>query len=305
MSLVNRIRRSLNILWTGEDLEQKPDEGHSSSESQHAAPAVIRAELHLPQSVIDQYTTDREKKNKNETWRRRTEIITLATEFVGVILLLANLLVTREAVKVAVDGVRTDKRAWVSPGDIQILNKPETGKPLNIKVGIKNSGESPAVHLFTADRLALLKSAKGDLPQVPFSDHVDLASCIGPKPKWEDVSGGAILIPGSDAMSLSKSSDPLPETYMAIVRKGQSSNLPFQDLKGQEEFNTIPTAPNTPPETKFWQIGLYYVGCINYFDAFREAHRTSFCYVFLIDPATETVESMGTFHVCKYGNEAD
>lgn len=226
MNWANRIKRALNIIRTGEDLEQKPNEGHGSSKSQHTAPSVIRAELHLPQSVIDQYTTDREEEKEDGTWKRRMGIFTLATEFVGVILLIANLLVTKQAVKVAVDGIRTDKRAWVSPGSIRVLNKPEVGKPLNIKVGIKNSGESPAVHMFTADRLALLKSAEGDLPQVPFSDHADLASCIGPKPKWEDVSGGAILIPGASAMSLGKSSEPLPEIYVAIAKKGQILNMP-------------------------------------------------------------------------------
>jgi hypothetical protein len=47
--------------------------------------------------------------------------------------------------------------------------------------------------------------------------------------------------------------------------------------------------------------GLYFTGCIDYFDIFRQSHHTSFCYFYL--PSKDAADR--TFALCDWGNYAD
>jgi hypothetical protein len=123
--------------------------------------------------------------------------------------------------------------------------------------------------------------------------------------QWEDTLGGAIIIPGSDAVSIGRSSEGLPEKYVEMVNGENTLEVSAVDVKGVEDIAGIPTTPHAPPDTKDWEVGLYFVGCINYFDAFREAHRTSFCYVYRYDHKLKDGQSNGSFAACEHGNDAD
>jgi hypothetical protein len=71
-----------------------------------------------------------------------------------------------------------------------------------------------------------------------------------------------------------------------------------------KEFAAMRIAPGVLQGADF-NIDLYFVGCINYFDTFRVAHRTAFCFHFAYDRLRETDEPKGVFIHCEKGNEAD
>jgi hypothetical protein len=215
----------------------------------------------------------------------------IVATFLSLALLWGTLIVT-------IENAQDDKRAWVGVGEIQILGKPIGEQALSIRAGVKNSGESPAVHAFVHGHLSLLKSAFGDM-RIPLSEHPELGNCKGPKLSWSNTLGGTTIVPGSDAMSIGRVSQALPEKFIEIVTMRLRLDLSSQDLA------RFPTAPNAPPETKDWEVGLYFVGCVNYFDTFRKAHRTSFCYKYVYDRALEATMPNGAFMNCARGNDAD
>jgi hypothetical protein len=214
----------------------------------------------------------------------------------GIVATFLSLLFLWWTLNVTIKNAQLDQRAWVGIGDMSILNKPTVGTPLEIKAVLKNSGRSPAIHMFTYGHFFLLKRAVGDV-RIPFTEHPDLLSCEGPKPYWNDVLGGSMFIPGSDSMSLNRVSEALPEAFLEFVMRGKTMS--------PQDLSAIPTAPNTPPETRSWGVGLFFVGCIDYFDIFRNAHRTSFCYFFSHDGRLNTVQSNGNLSNCVRGNDAD
>lgn len=257
---------------------------------------VLRAELQIPQTIIERYDAGQHKNDTREWWRLIIDGGTLVFAVLGFGVLYQTLNETRRATSAVIENARLDKRAWVGLGDIVILNKPTAGIPLEVKAVLKNSGESPAIHMFMYGHLFLLKSAAEDV-RIPFTEHPDLLSCERPKPYWNDALGGAMFIPGSDSMSLNRVSEALPEAFLELAMRGKSM--------WPHDLSVIPTAPNTHPDTRSWKVGLFFVGCIDYFDVFRNAHRTSFCYSFSHDGTLNAVRSNGNLSNCVRGNDAD
>jgi hypothetical protein len=188
------------------------------------------------------------------------------------------------------------ERPWVGAGPIDIAAKPTAGQPLNVRITIFNSGKSPALHMLASEVLNPIILPAGDL-RVPFLDDFHIADCVKRKTKWSDDLGGSIILPGATNQGLSLSSSILNQTIVDII----TQKVPTISVQS-EGLKSLPYLA-APEITHNWEVGLYLVGCFNYFDEFHEPHRSAFCYFYI--PATSPAFPNGSFGSCPRGNNAD
>lgn len=200
----------------------------------------------------------------------------------------------KEANQIARDTLASSERAWVGTGPIDILAKPAEGQPLTIRVGILNGGKSPAVHVQVTALLNGWVYPKDD-QRVPFIK--ELPQCRRDKPKWDDTTGGSSVLPGVTNMNLDLKSPALNKTQLDLLLN------PTHTIFGGEwsiAMKDVPRA-SASPDTQSWSFGVFFVGCVNYFDEFHNARRSSFCQFYgLSDYAPN-----GAFYACPKGNAAD
>ena len=226
---------------------------------------------------------------RREQCRKRIEIsaLVIAAFYAGVTFWLAIL---------AREQLTYSERPWVGAGPIDIAAKPTEGQPLTVKITLLNSGRSPAVHLISSAILNPVMMPRADYgSRIPFIDDPSVISCSTSKPRWNDELGGSILLPGATNQSLNLKSPLLNKTVINIITS--TSQTVFPNDKSLED---IPRT-SAPPSTQQWALGLYLVGCFDYFDEFHKAHRTSFCYFY----APSEIEPKGVFNGCAKGNEAE
>jgi hypothetical protein len=211
---------------------------------------------------------------------------------------------TRDANQIARDALSASQRPWVGPEQITIVHALEGHEPLVVKVRVENGGHSPAIHVDPQNILSPIIVPLDDT-RVPFTDNPESASCRGPKPQWSDDARGGIILPGAQDVTIGNKSPVViggpvdkvtHERIMAMYDRIEQIVDP-QDVNLQGLPQATPLAGVSQ-----WQLRLFWVGCINYFDVSHEAHRTSFCYVYI--PRDPDYPS-GHFRPCELGNSAD
>jgi hypothetical protein len=276
-------------------------EGGDTQEKRYIPVPVLRAELQIPQAITDRYDANQHEQNAWKWWEWRLSVVTAVLGVVGFVILFFTLRATQQATDAARSSADTaaatlkmDQRAWVGLRALDVLNKPTAGEALKIHAEVENSGKSPALHVIPAGLLAPVRTVPGET-RVPFQDRNELAECRGPKPRWSDVVGGALLFPHTEKAGIDKTSPPLHAALVqAMTNGGQPAPVSEQDL------HDIPALEESPG-TQNWMVNLYFVGCLNYFDVFHEAHRTSFCLFY-----TQTgISPNGQFAACPEGNDGD
>jgi hypothetical protein len=131
------------------------------------------------------------------------------------------------------------------------------------------------------------------MPEVPFKS--DLAQCQSAKPKWSDDLGGTIVLPNAANLSLDSESGILLDEEVDEILQPASTPSP----SSQASAAPTPLVPQMKAEGTLY---IVFVGCIDYFDQFHVAHRTSFC--LLYNPKGFTSPN-GNFVACQPGNGAD
>jgi hypothetical protein len=210
----------------------------------------------------------------------------------------------RNAVNVARDTLTAGNRPWVGVSGTEPLGEMIPGEPFRVRVRLKNVGHSPGLHVEIRAYLSPLIGRREIMGKVPFMDMSTLPPCVQPKPQWDDRTNGNFILPGeNERMWIVKSTPhPMNETTIKFV-KGRESDDP---VVSKEEFEQFPTFFRIGPKdfddpSIRKTVGLYLVGCINYFDEFAVAHRTTFC--FRYEHAMKE-EDRG-FSMCEYGHDAD
>ncbi len=211
---------------------------------------------------------------------------------VGLIFIACTLIETRRQTDTAERSLALSQRPWVGFGKITPRDKLTPEVPLEILVEIKNAGDSPGLRVSLHYIFSPWRRTKED-KRLPFRNDLRMAPCVGPEPRQTESAGGALILPTSNgSYTASYISGALSETVIKILEseKGQDINAPVKDL------DVIPRADDQPRGQE--TVGLYFVGCLNYFDELRVAHRTTFCYSYQPAPPN------GIFVACEEGNDA-
>lgn len=289
--IVGEIQQSLEVPQGGQA------EGNVGQGSFQSLPPPVPPVPNQPPSNDHQPQGGNENHNSLNIARFIVEILTLLVLLWYTIITNGLWRVADQANRLNIENARLDQRAWVGLGPINILNKMTTSEPFRINARVGNSGNSPALNFLAFSKLAPLRTADGD-ERVPFLEQPDFAPCVGPNPQWRDGLRGTVMMPGAQVDSLDGFSDIPAGKFVGIVTA-------HTDQKGvplpPEDLTVVPLAPGTPAYTKIWQFRLYFVGCLNYFDIFHEAHRTSFCFRYV----PSNTSPIGTFGACANGNSAD
>jgi len=202
--------------------------------------------------------------------------------------------VTFYLAKTAHEQMVYSERPWLGPGPIDITAKLTANKAMNVVITIMNSGKSPALHVFPKGILRPIVLPAGD-SRVPFIKDPDIIDCSKSKLRWPDNLGGAMVLPGSPSQNFELNSPPLNQESIDILTdKTKTANVSDEALKD------IPRADTSTIGTTNWMLGLYLVGCFDYFDEFHQSHRTSFCYFYKL--TSDLRFPNGNFGGCPSGN---
>jgi hypothetical protein len=205
----------------------------------------------------------------------------------------ASVQAAQDASRYAREALILDQRPWVGFGEVNILSPLAEGQPLAIKARALNSGKSPAVYL---QKYLVLKpwiSPEGD-NIIPLFNDPAIAHCFQPKPKWSSDLTGGIVLPGAGGIYISEKSPILGQDIVNVITKKRSASTVNDFMGGIPQFPTSEKAERLT-------IGLFLVGCIDYFDQFRKSHRISVCYLY----DSTGVGRYGDFSNCAKGISAD
>jgi hypothetical protein len=162
----------------------------------------------------------------------------------------------------------TSDRPWIGVGAVTVTRALSHTVAMQISIHLENVGKSPALHV--TPHGVLLKVEPGETPEGILKKRVPV--CSNPKPRWSNTVGGALYLPGPPGGSLSLVSGPMSDSEADFL-------------------NGMPATISQP------SLGLWAVGCVDYFDAFQQAHRTYFCEFLMGEPQR--------FFFCADGNNAD
>jgi hypothetical protein len=211
----------------------------------------------------------------------------------------AALEIADRSVRVASDALIASTRPWVGVKGIEPLGKMVPGKPFYVRVKFKNVGNSPGLDVGGNAYFSPVIKAR-EVKRVPLRDLSVLGLCMLPKPQWSERITGGFILPGEEYMWIDQpTADPMNEITIKLV-KGREEDEPVISPEEWQQFRwTIGVGPKDLVKKK--TVGLYLVGCINYFDEFKNSHRTNFC--FRYERAIGKKDS--SFSVCRDGNDAD
>jgi hypothetical protein len=167
---------------------------------------------------------------------------------------------------------------------------------LTVRVTVVNSGKSPALHVLAQDVLKPIILPAGDL-RVPFIGDPMIPECSEPKTQWKNDLGGTIVLPGSANQSSDIKSPSLNQEIVDVI----TNKIPTV-FTTDEGLKDIPRMTSSPT-VQGWVMGLYLVGCFDYFDEFHNAYRTSLCLFY--EPSSVPAFPNGVFGSCPKGNSAD
>lgn len=269
------------------------DDATSQQENSEPGPALPPARGVEHQQGTDQKTGSA---RYGWTWKGVVESLTL----VGI---LGTLVATCEQNEVMRETFRMDKRAWVGVIGTKPLGEMIPGEPFRVRIRFKNVGNSPGLYVETQAYFSPVIGVREVMKKVPFMDYSMLPLCIRPKPQWDERVNGIFVMPGKEHVWIDQPTTyPMNETTIKLV-KGKEYDDP---VVSPEEFEQFPIRMRIEPNdlgdsSKRKKVGLYLVGCINYFDEFKVSHRTTFCLRY--EHALE--EKDRVFSMCEYGNDAD
>jgi hypothetical protein len=211
----------------------------------------------------------------------------------------AALEIADRSVRVAIDALIASTRPWVGVKGIEPLGKMIPGKPFYVRVKFKNVGNSPGLDVGGNSYFSPVIKAR-EVKRVPLRDLSVLGLCMLPKPQWSERITGGFILPGEEYMWIDQpTAYPMNETTIKLV-KGREEDEPVISPEEWQQFRwTIGVGPKDLVKKK--TVGLYLVGCINYFDEFKNPHRTNFC--FRYERAIGKKDS--SFSMCRDGNDAD
>ncbi len=238
----------------------------------------------IPQSPEANYQTYQGRQERRDRWKLGVEI---ATFFV----VLGYTVVAYHQWGVMIKTNQISERPWVDVAPVLILNKPVENQPLKIVLEILNVVKSPGINMTNHLVFKFWISDKNDR-SIPLAQEETISICNKPKPKWRDDSRGSIIMPGSDFVKVEMESPVLHKDFIDVMFKRK------KEVPG-EMFKTIPHG--VIKDSSDLNFSLNLVGCIDYFDQFRNSHRTSLCYFYSL-PSEFLI---GSFITCSTGNFAD
>lgn len=232
------------------------------------------------------------RQNRLEQWRLRQEAreakrcrrewvsIAINAVYAGITLILAI---------VAYLELTDRDRPWIALASITTDPiKPSLGKPVVVHVQIVNSGKSPAVHAVV---YGVFKPWIGEFNDmsIPLTDDDDIRLCARPKPIWNKWRReGSQTLPGASNLSVDRESPPLDQKILDVLAD-----------KSANDFKIVMNKDGTGLFERR-QMGLFLVGCIDYFDQFHRSHRTSFCYRYRYLPDSSRPD-FPNFTECEFG----
>jgi hypothetical protein len=171
--------------------------------------------------------------------------------------------------KTSAEQVSIADRPWVGVAGVSITRHMAHSVAMQAKITFNNSGRSPALHLIP--HVVLVRVVPKETAESIFEKRDK--DCIQPKPKWSDIKGGMLYLPGENDGYFNVVSDALPDNEVDFLNGVQGASIA-----------PVPS------------LGMWLVGCFDYFDQFHRAHRTYVCR-FLVEG--------NDFLVCDRGNDAD
>jgi hypothetical protein len=281
-----RLRK--NIYQFRHRIEHRNNGDGAQTEADHTAEAIAEISKIIAQANQTGAYQKREyrlnlrryiRERRENRCRKRIEVATLivVTFYAAVTLYLAG---------VAHDQLLYSERPWVALGQIAIIQQLSEGRPMVMNAPEQNGGKSPALY---ANAWALLlpqfEASTRLQPFIPaFPDR-----CSKPKPKWSTNLEGGIILPGI-VESLRVTSQILPTWIINAVTK-QGAVVPVPLPTPLPQFFVMPKGA----DPHYLRMSL--TGCIEYFDEFHKAHRTTFCEIYM--PGSEATGP------CAVGNYAD
>jgi hypothetical protein len=179
---------------------------------------------------------------------------------------------TSELVGVSKRQLDIADRPWVGIGTITITGQLAHNVSMHVAIPLENVGRSPALHLIP--HVILKAIAPRETPHSALIQ--DRAMCAQPTPKWEDKGEGIFYLPGKTDGGFAATSDPMPDNQVDFL-------------------NELPNAVIWPLPS----LGLFLVGCIDYFDQLHNSHRTYFCQYYAEWGGAKR------FIICPTDNDAD
>lgn len=205
----------------------------------------------------------------------------------------ASVLAAQQANKTTREAMILDQRPWVGIQKIQVLNPPTEGQSIKVKVPIMNGGKSPALYVMHYSILKPWIKPADDM-SVPLTDDPAISHCFQPKPVWRQGLTGGMIMPGKPDVYLSPESPVMDKEMVNVITKVARANSNSPSMRG------IPQS-TASAKAEHLTVGLFLVGCVEYFDQFRTPHRTGICYLY----DSSGGGRYGDFSACAQGNDAD
>jgi hypothetical protein len=203
------------------------------------AQPVLRSELQIPRSIIDEYYTNQEKHRPQEQRKFHIQIGTFIVAFLALGVSTYQGCLTRRAVRNSEDSLRLDQRAWVGAVEIDNPSLLDGTRHVYLKQGaaaffnvvITNTGKTPALKVGTLINWLILPSA------TPFSP----------------VSGSTTGHPSLTVIQ--------PQMRLTLTTRMENEQV------SRERISALASGSHN----------LYLFGEISYVDIFGDQHRTKFC----------------------------
>ena len=192
------------------------------------------------------------------------------------------------------------QRPWVGPGIITVVKPLAHGQQMQVAVVSENGGRSPALH--EVSLLVLVpKIVPHDWRKIVEEEVPD---CLKVKPAWNEDLGGSLILPSTGGLASS--------SVAATVKSKVLSNKDVDAILGTltstptpiSSASPTPVSIPTPEPTSLSDKGtidLLLLGCMNYFDEFKQPHRTYVCEWFTANSPTPQTP----FSFCNIGNSGD
>ena len=186
-----------------------------------------------------------------------------------------------------------DQRPWVGITGAKILSPPTEGQSFKVRVPILNSGKSPALYMMQYSVFKPWLKPEDDM-SIPLTNDPAIRHCFQSKPTWNPNLTGAMVLPGASGGYLFQESPILDKEKFDVIMKRAPA------YTNSPSMRTIPQSTASEKAERL-TLGLFLVGCIDYFDQFQAPHRTGIWYLF----DSSGGGPYGDFSNCANGNSAD
>jgi hypothetical protein len=150
-------------MWLRKIIQKRRHATNVSNDTQQKCdtpPPILRAELEIPQAIIDRYAADQyehgvREKEKSRIDRKRfwIEFVTLLIALFGLSALLMTLYVAWEANRIAWSALLSSERPWVGVASVK-LNPPQVGQDIIVTADVRNFGKTPSLETIIRVRVS-------------------------------------------------------------------------------------------------------------------------------------------------------